>query len=261
MSFAGTSEALLRTMLMRGKEMSEQTQKTHSSVDVTDATFEETVLRSPLPVVVDFWAPWCGPCRYIAPLVEKLASEFSGRLVIAKVNVDENSQRFVELGLRSVPSLLFFHCGEQVGFERGSRSYPELRALVAEFIARAEETPCQLAEDDEERAFAAAVAEADAAYETTIAPAYQEYELAVEPHQAIYVSTQADADGRLERHEISKDEHDLIVSEATELFKTNTLEARARFKSVLVPAETQRNTAIEAARAVLEASRRQLAVA
>ncbi len=92
-------------------------------VVVTDDTFEQTVLQSDVPVVVDFWAPWCGPCRTIAPALETLAGEYEGRLTIAKVNVDEQPQWSSMLGIQSIPTLIAFKSGQAIGRLVGA--YPE----------------------------------------------------------------------------------------------------------------------------------------
>ena len=81
---------------------------------VTDGTFDATVVASPLPALVDFWAVWCGPCRMIAPHVEALADEFAGRAVVAKLDVDSNRQTAIKYGIQSIPTLLFFKGGKQV---------------------------------------------------------------------------------------------------------------------------------------------------
>jgi thioredoxin 1 len=81
-------------------------------VTITDSNFEEEVLNAEVPVLVDFWAAWCGPCRQIAPIVEDLADEFEGRAKIGKVNVDDNPQVAQQFGVRSIPTLLFFKDGE-----------------------------------------------------------------------------------------------------------------------------------------------------
>ncbi len=80
--------------------------------DVTDATFEEEVLRAERPVVVDFWAPWCRPCRAVAPILEQLEAEHRGRVEFAKVNVDENPQVMARYGVLSIPTVIAFEGGE-----------------------------------------------------------------------------------------------------------------------------------------------------
>lgn len=83
-------------------------------ITATDQNFDETVLGSDVPVLVDFWAPWCGPCRAIAPLIEQLADEYEGKASVAKVNVDDNMEISSRYGIRSIPTLLIFKDGKPV---------------------------------------------------------------------------------------------------------------------------------------------------
>jgi thioredoxin 1 len=90
------------------------------AIEVNDANFEEVVLQSDIPVVVDFWAEWCGPCRMIGPIVEELAEEYKGRIVVAKMDVDSNPSIPSKLGIRNIPTVLFFKGGQQVDKQVGA---------------------------------------------------------------------------------------------------------------------------------------------
>jgi thioredoxin 1 len=94
--------------------------------DTTDATFEQDVLKSDLPVLVDFWAPWCGPCRMVAPVVEELSDDYDGKVKFVKLNTDENPQVSGKYGIRSIPTLLIFKKGEPVGQVVGFRPKSDL---------------------------------------------------------------------------------------------------------------------------------------
>ncbi|MAT40637.1 MAG: thioredoxin [Ectothiorhodospiraceae bacterium] len=83
-------------------------------IEITDANFEQEVLKSDVPVLIDFWAVWCGPCRMIAPIVEEIAGEYEGKAKVGKLDVDNNPNTAVKYGIRSIPSLLIFNGGEVV---------------------------------------------------------------------------------------------------------------------------------------------------
>ncbi len=102
---------------------------------VTDATFEQEVLQSDIPVLVDFWAPWCGPCKMIAPVLEEIGKETAGRLKIVKLNVDENTRTAGQFGVMSIPTMILFHGGKGVGQLVGFRPKAELQRILDQALA------------------------------------------------------------------------------------------------------------------------------
>jgi thioredoxin 1 len=103
-------------------------------IHVTDGAFEKTILQSPIPAIVDFWAPWCGPCRMVAPTLEKLAQEYAGKLLVAKVNTDENPEWANKFGVQGIPTMLFVSDGNIVHRQTGALPEPMLRDAVTEFM-------------------------------------------------------------------------------------------------------------------------------
>ena len=107
---------------------------THNPQEITDGNFEESVLKSSVPVLVDFWAEWCGPCRMIAPTVEALATDYSGKVTVGKLNVDNNQTTASQYGVRSIPTLLLFKDGEVVETIVGLQDKPQLQAILDKHI-------------------------------------------------------------------------------------------------------------------------------
>ena len=103
-------------------------------IHVSDADFENQVLKNSLPVVVDFWAPWCGPCRMVAPVLDKLAQEYAGKVVIAKVNTDEDQQYAMQYGVQGIPTMIFVADGKLIHRQVGALAEPVLRDLFEQFV-------------------------------------------------------------------------------------------------------------------------------
>jgi len=104
-------------------------------VNVTDASFQTDVLNSPIPVLVDFWAEWCGPCKMLLPVLNELSTEYAGKVKIAKVNVDQCGMLASQFGIQSIPALLFFKGGQVVVQTVGVRSKKDLKAQLDQLAA------------------------------------------------------------------------------------------------------------------------------
>lgn len=97
-------------------------------IAITDATFEQQALNAETPVVVDFWAPWCPPCRAVAPILEELAGEYDGKLTVAKVNIDDDPAWAGKFGVMAIPTMIIFKGGKEVGRIQGALPKPKLKA-------------------------------------------------------------------------------------------------------------------------------------
>jgi len=107
---------------------------TGEPIHITDEAFEKVVMQSELPVIVDFWAPWCGPCKMIAPTLEKLAQELEGKLVVAKINTDDHAEWMQKFGIQGIPTLLFVSKGKVVHRQVGALPERMLREVVTQFM-------------------------------------------------------------------------------------------------------------------------------
>jgi thioredoxin 1 len=103
-------------------------------VHVTDAEFQKVVLESTIPVLVDFWAPWCGPCRMVAPILDKIAKDYADKLIVAKVNTDESSEWAGKYGVQGIPTMLMLNNGKIVHRQVGALPEPMLRDVVDQFL-------------------------------------------------------------------------------------------------------------------------------
>lgn len=107
---------------------------TGEPLHITDDSFEKVVMQSELPVIVDFWAPWCNPCKMIAPTLDKLAKELEGKIIIAKVNTDDDAQWMQKFGIQGIPTLLFVSNGKVVHRQVGALPERMLRDVVNQFL-------------------------------------------------------------------------------------------------------------------------------
>ena len=103
-------------------------------VHITDAEYEQKVLQSNIPVIVDFWAPWCGPCKMIAPILDKFAKEYEGKVLITKINTDENQEWMAKYGIQGIPTMLFVANGKIVHRQVGALPERMLRYTLVQFL-------------------------------------------------------------------------------------------------------------------------------
>jgi thioredoxin 1 len=105
-----------------------------ASAAVTDASFEQDVLKSDVPVLVDFWAPWCGPCRMVAPIVDEIAKDFEGKIKVFKLNTDENPNVASQYGIRSIPTLMLFKGGQKIETVVGAVPKTTLQTTITKYL-------------------------------------------------------------------------------------------------------------------------------
>ena len=105
-----------------------------AAAQVTDATFKQEVLESEVPVLVDFWAPWCGPCRMVAPIVDEIATQYDGQVKVVKVNTDENPSVASQYGIRSIPTLMIFKGGQRVDMVVGAVPKTTLATTLEKYL-------------------------------------------------------------------------------------------------------------------------------
>jgi len=103
-------------------------------IPVKDSEFEQKVLGSDIPVIVDFWAPWCGPCKMVGPILDKIAREYAGKLVVAKVNTDEDPEWMTRYGIQGIPTMLFVSGGKIIHRQVGALPERMLRDVVTQFM-------------------------------------------------------------------------------------------------------------------------------
>ncbi|MDJ0731838.1 MAG: thioredoxin [Crocosphaera sp.] len=105
-----------------------------AAVQVTDSSFKADVLESNVPVLVDFWAPWCGPCRMVAPVVDEIAEQYSGKVKVVKLNTDENPNTASQYGIRSIPTLMIFKGGQRVDMVVGAVPKTTLASTLEKYL-------------------------------------------------------------------------------------------------------------------------------
>ena len=105
-----------------------------NGIEITTSNFNAEVLQSPVPVLLDFWAPWCGPCRMIGPVIDQIAGEYAGRLKVGKINIDDNSALAEQHGIVSIPTLVVYKDGEMAAQKNGAASKYDIEALFKKLI-------------------------------------------------------------------------------------------------------------------------------
>ena len=108
-------------------------------IHVTDAAFEKTILQSTVPVIVDFWAPWCAPCKMFAPILYKIAKEYAGKIIVTKVNTDENTEYAMKYNVQGIPTMLFIANGKVVHKQVGALPEQNIKMVIDQFLETVQE--------------------------------------------------------------------------------------------------------------------------
>jgi thioredoxin 1 len=123
-------------MVQEKVQLEQRGEKMHEEpINVTDAEFEKTVIESELPAIVDFWAPWCGPCKMVGPILDKIAKEFAAKVIVAKVNTDNDSEWANKYGVQGIPTMLFMANGKVIHQQVGALPEPMLRTVLDQFLS------------------------------------------------------------------------------------------------------------------------------
>lgn len=218
----------------------------HSILHAGDADFDSVVLGSPRLVIADFWAPWCPPCRILAPFLVKFAAEYGDRISVVKINRDESPGLRERFDVQTIPRLLFFNAGELADTKIGLPDYPVLKQWIDDAIASITggEKP---GESAAETRFAQTVVDADAVYEREIGPAHEAFNAAAQAVMAAFTPAIEAATAALEAHEIDQDEFDRRKGAAEAKRDEDITPARAAYKAVNGPLEAAYIATVQAA--------------
>jgi len=226
------------------------TSKHHPAIiEVSDADFDERVKKSKLPVVVDFWAQYCGPCRMLMPILDKLAAEYEGRIIIAKVNTEEYSVKAAEYEVRGIPTLLFFSCGEKINTQVGNPGYAKLHELFEELLAKSGNCGGEVDEKKSaaETAFATQMEAIEGDYMKGIEKELEAFQAAAEPFREAFERRLKELKAKLEGGEIDDTAYRAQYDEALAPMREATKPEKDALAIAVEAASKLRDAAIAAA--------------
>jgi thioredoxin 1 len=189
-----------------------QNTTTHAYVVVDDTNFDDVVLKATLPVIVDFWATWCPPCKLIGPMVEKLAVEFAGRLLVVKVDVDKAPKNKAKYGVNSIPQLFYFNAGEIAQVIKGSKPYADLKADFEAFAKTSSSAAAIAVDPVAESAYIAAAATAQEKLEQALEPARANLTAAATPFKKSFDRKVKYRGKKLANGKFGQTEHDTQIA-------------------------------------------------